>query len=425
MTTSSTTAPILNSAPDGTLKPVNNSTLAKLLSPPGWALLNELPAYDEAESLRLGEVMRKRGVDPELAAAVLTQSRLRKKAEAKFGELAAGMLFTPAGLEQATRLPVAAVHAQRFRAAGSRHIADLTCGIGADSLAFGALGVEVLALDIDEATAALATVNLRAFPNVTVAHGDCLTHEFPASVDALWADPARRTGTQRVFNPQDFTPPLTDILALRARIPALGVKIAPGIPHEDLPTDAETQWISVDGAVVEAGLWFGPLRHEKREADASPITRSALLLSSAGPKTLITDADPTHREQVPAGPLETWVHEPDGAVIRAGLIGAIAADIGGHLLDESIAYVTTDLDASHPATTRYRVRDAFPFNLKKLRSYLRERGVGQITIKKRGTAITPEELRGKLALKGSGVATIILTRIAGVHSVIVVDSPDL
>src|SRR5690625_5696303 len=109
--------------------------------------------------------MRKKGIDPELAAAVLTQSRLRAKAHAKFGELAAGMLFTPAGLEQATRLPVAAHHAQRYRAADARHIADLTCGIGADATAFGAWGGDVLAPDHDEATAAMATGNPRRCPD--------------------------------------------------------------------------------------------------------------------------------------------------------------------------------------------------------------------------------------------------------------------
>src|SRR5690625_110965 len=254
--------------------------------------------------MRLGETMRKKGIDADLAAAVLTQSRLRVKAEDKFGEMAAGMLFTADGLEQATRLPVAALHAQRFRQAESRHIADLTCGLGADSLAFGALGIPVLALDIDEPTAAFATVNLRVFPNVEVAHGDCFEYELPETVDALFIDPARRAGRKRVFNPQDFTPPLDRVLALREKIPALGVKLAPGIPHEAIPSDAEAQWISVDGDVVEAGLWFGPLR--QTGPGGEEITRSALILRG-GEQVLITDAAPHHRNQVPAGAVASWV----------------------------------------------------------------------------------------------------------------------
>src|SRR5699024_4575080 len=231
------------------------------------------------------------------------------------------------------------------------------------------------------------------------------TYPLPESVDGLWADPARRTGSKRVFNPKAFTPPLDDVLALRDSYPALGMKLAPGIPHEALPENAETQWISTNGTVVEAAVWCGPLANDN-------ITRSALILSSdtdtgAGQtSTLITDADPSHREQVPAGEVGTWVHEPDGAVIRAGLVGAVADEVSGHLLDESIAYVTTDEDVTSPAATRYRVEDVFPFNLKKLRFYLRERDVGAITIKKRGTAITPEELRKKPALFHSGTGRV-------------------
>src|SRR5690625_2306141 len=360
--------------------------------------------------------MLRRCIVPELAAAVLTQSRLRAKAHAKFGDLATGMLFTEAGLEQATRLPVAARHAQRFRAIDAQHIADLTCGIGADSMAFGALNIDVFALDKDEATAAIAAVNLRPFPNVTVAHGDALTHDLPATVDALWADPARRTGTKRIFNVKNFSPPLDSVLELREKTPALGIKLAPGIPHEAIPADAEAQWVSVNGDVVEAALWFGPLRQA-----GARITRSALLLPTGGQPLLITDDDPHHRAPVPAGPVAKWVHEPDGAVIRAGLIGAVAKDLDGHLLDESIAYIATDAPNSHPGTTRYRVLDTMSFNLKKLRAYLRARAVGTVNIKKRGTAITPEELRTKLALTGPEQATIILTRIAGTHSVLIVE----
>ena len=63
-----------------------------------------------------------------------------------------------------------------------------------------------------------------------------------------------------------------------------------------------------------------------------------------------------------------------------------------------------------------------PFNVKRLRAYLRERGVGRITVKKRGTAVTPEQLRSQLALRGEGSATLVLTRIAGAQHVLVVEA---
>ncbi|WP_136519215.1 class I SAM-dependent methyltransferase [Cellulomonas telluris] len=390
--------------------------LAKLLHPEGWALLQALPPYDERLALPLAERLQREGLDPGLVAAALTQSRLRAKARAKLGDFADGMLFTPAGLEQATRLEVAAHHARRFRDAGCTHVADLTCGLGADALAFAGVGLRVVATDVDETTAALATVNLRAFPEVEVRHGDGLALDLVAEgVDGVWADPARRTGTgRRVFDPQAYAPPLDAVLAARATVPALGLKLGPGIAHRDLPVDAEAQWVSVDGDVVEVGLWFGPLAPEGPG-------RTALVLQAGGVAHTLR-ADPDGEDAAPpVGPVGAYLYEPDGAVIRAGLVGTVAHRVRGRLVDPTIAYVTADALTPDPLVTAYRVLDDLPFGLKRLRTYLRERGVGRLTIKKRGTAVVPETLRRQLDLRGGAEGTIVLTRVAGQQRVLVVE----
>jgi hypothetical protein len=390
--------------------------LAKLLSPEGWALLDALPPYDEGRTIALSERLRRDGVDPDLVAAALTQSRLRAKAHPKLDSFADAMLFTPAGLEQATRLLVAAHHARRYVAAGVTTVADLTCGIGADSLAFAGVGLRVIATDTDELTAALATVNLRAFPEAEVRHADGLTLDLRAEgVDGVYADPARRASSgRRVFDPAAYEPPLDAVRALTAQVPALGIKVGPGIPHSALPTDAETQWVSVDGDVVEAGLWFGPLR---MDGHAERPGRSALVLRGREAH-VVQDAGLGHAE---SGPVGAYLYEPDGAVIRAGLVGQVAADVGGRLVDPTIAYVTSDALHPTPLATTYRVLDVLPFGLKRLRTYLRERGVGRLTIKKRGTAVVPEQLRKQLDLRGAVEATVVLTRVAGAQHVLVVD----
>jgi hypothetical protein len=372
--------------------------------------------------------LRDDGVDPDLAAAALTQSRLRAKARAKLGTFADGMLFTPDGVEQATRLVVAALHARRYVAAGVTKVADLTSGIGADALAFAGVGLHVLATDVDEVTAAIATVNLRHFPEAEVRHADGLSLDLAAEgVDGVYADPARRTrGGQRIFDPKAYAPPLDAVWALRSAVPALGIKVGPGIAHQGLPEDAETQWVSVDGDVVEAGLWFGPL------APDGP-GRTALLLHTTGETTLsrtVRAAGPD--DDAPGvGPVGAYLYEPDGAVIRAGLVGSAVRELGGRLLDRTIAYVTADQPApaavvdpasgSAPLATGYRVLDVLPFGVKRLRAYLRERGVGRVTIKKRGTAVTPEQLRAQLSLKGDAEATLVLTRVGGAQQILVVD----
>jgi hypothetical protein len=404
---------------------VDERALTKLLAPEGWALLSGLPPYSEEAALRISTGLRERGTDPDLVAAALTQSRLRARAAAKFGDFASGMLFTPAGLEQATRLSVAAHHARRYADAGASLVADLGCGLGGDAMALSALGVPVLAVEADEATAALATVNLRFFPTATVRHGDAMALDLAAEgVDGVFADPARRTrGGRRVFDPAAYTPPLDDVLALRAQVPELGMKVAPGIPYTFLPADAHAQWVSVEGDVVEAGLWFGALAPEGPG-------RSALVLAGEDAHVL---TEPDEVRTAPAGAPDAparsavvrevgeYLYEPDGAVIRAGLVARTAEDLGAGVVSEDIAYLTADTLTGTPFATAFRVMDHFVFSLKRLRAYLRERDVGAVEIKKRGTAVVPEQLRKQLSLKGSGHATIVLTRLAGRQSVLIVE----
>ena len=273
--------------------------LMPLLTPEGWALLGSLPPYDEAEALSLTESLREEGHSPELVAAALSQQRLRGRAEAKFGPFATAMLFTPDGLEQATRLAVAARHAARYSAAGASRVADLGCGIGGDAMALAGLGLAVLAVERDEATAALATINLMPFEQARVRCADALGIDLEAEgVDAVFADPARRAGGRRITDPEQWSPALSELLALRESVPALGLKVAPGLDHAAIPDDAHAQWVSVDGAVVEAGLWFGPLAPEGPG-------RSALCLRTGG---------------------------ADGASAEAGGTGAVSASV---LRDES------------------------------------------------------------------------------------------
>src|SRR5690348_2289751 len=172
--------------------------LATLLTPQGWALLEALPPYDERTTIRLDQHLREQGHDPVTVAAALTQSRLRQRGEAKFGAFAAGMLFTPDGLEQATRLEVAARHAQRYVSAGVERVLDLGCGIGSDAMALASFEREVIGVEADDLTAAVATVNLRHWPGASVQVGDVTTMDLAAigagtAGTGVWLDPGRRT----------------------------------------------------------------------------------------------------------------------------------------------------------------------------------------------------------------------------------------
>ena len=76
-------------------------------------------------------------------------------------------------------------------------------------------------------------------------------------------------------------------------------------------------------------------------------------------------------------------------MIRAGLVTAVAAGVDGGLLDEHIAYVASDQAFRTPFARGYRVLEQLPYREKQLKAALRERGIGTLTIKKRGVAVVP------------------------------------
>ncbi len=393
---------------------MDTSELLEVLSTDGLRLLDSLPRYDsKADVVHMVSVLRAAGHSPRKVAAVLSQAKLRAKAASKFGPFAERMLFTEAGLEQATRLSVAALHAGRFQQAGITRVADLGCGIGADALAFAALELEVTAVERDEVTAAIAAYNLAPWPNVTVVNADATAVDLESS-DGVFLDPARRSSghanTSRLRDPSDWSPSLDFAFAL-AEIRPTGVKLGPGIDRNLIPASAEAQWISVDREVVELGIWTGVL--------ARPgIRRSALVLGEHGTAELSAGAD---SDDVETGPLGEYVFEPDGAVIRARLIGDLGRKLGARMLSTGIAYLTGDENIATPFARAYRVIESLPFDERTLRKELGARGIGSLEIKKRGVDVDPAQLRRKLALKGRGNGTLIVTRVGGKHSALLVE----
>ena len=379
-------------------------------SPAALALLASMPPYDPAQALTLASQLRSGGADPDVVAAAMTQSRLRAAAASKFGPFAMGMLFTQDGLEQATRLAVAAHHAKRYLDAGFDSVADLTCGIGADSMAFSSMGLSVLAFERDEATALIADHNLRHWDDARVVHADAMVTLASGHIDAqaLFVDPARRDGRGKRHDPRDYSPPLDDVLDLRASWPNMGIKLSPALPHSAVPRDTEAQWVSMDGDVVEMGLWTGGL--------ARSSWHSALVLR--GGDSHLFEGEPTPGE---VGPLGAYVYEPDGAVIRSGLVGPLAATVGATLIDPHIAYLTCDAPLSTPFATGFRVVEALPYSERRLASALAARGIGTLEIKKRGMDIDPAALRPRLKLKGDASATVILTRVDGARLAIIAE----
>ena len=394
------------------------SELRALLTPAGLELLDELgPITSTADVARAVSRLRAAGHAPDLVSAVVGQAHLRAKATAKFGAFAARMLFTRAGLEQATRLGVAARHAQRIRRAGLVDVADLGCGIGGDSLAFAGAGLGVLAVDADEVTAAIAAYNLAPFGDTAVVRHATAEDAFatlPGTEGrAIWMDPARRTSghseTRRV-SADDYSPSLDWAFDVASRMPT-GIKLGPAHDRDALPADAEAQWVSADGSVVELVVWSGALARDG-------VRRSALVIRDDRSHELTAPADSPDE---PVRELGAFLHEPDGAVIRARLIGDVARSLDAGMLDEHIAYLTSDAAVTSPFVQSFRVRETLPANPKAISAALKAHGIGRLEIKKRGVDVDPAAFRKKLVLRGDGEATLILARIGDQRRAILAD----
>jgi SAM-dependent methyltransferase len=372
-----------------------------LLSPDGQALLaraTQLYVDHAGDPVRTAAALRK-AATAERAAAALTQVDLRRRAVAKFGDDAARMYFTPEGLEQATRARVARHRAARIALAAPASVVDVGCGIGGDLVAFARAGLTVAGIDRDPLRVEVARANLAALGlggAVQVAEAAALDL---SAFGVVFADPARRTDAGRVFDVEGWSPPWSFVTGLLQR-PAC-VKVAPGIPHSVVPDGVEAEWVSDEGDVKEAALWSSYLATARRRAT---------VIRGGGMASLTDEDDPGEAEVRKVG---GYLYEPDGAAIRAGLVTAVAAGVRGGLVDEHIAYVTSDEAFSTPFARSYEVLEELPYKEKALRAALRERNIGRLTIKKRGVDVVPESLRKRLSLSGDEEATVVLTRVAG------------
>lgn len=425
-------------------------------SPFGFSPAPPLPLSDRAlaaadelyplDSDTLGAVtsLRSRGFSPEESSAIISLAQARARARAKFGERARTLMLTQEAAEQATRPVIAHYRADRLaRVPGL--VADLGCGIGSDTAVYAAARGSAVAVELDPLTASFAAKNLEFCSRARVYSGDVTDYVHGELLDAagepvgiVWMDPARRelrgakkAQTERLFDPEAFSPPFSFVLNLARTGVSMGVKLGPGFPHEGIPSpediasDAnpnprvEAEWIQSEGSLAELVLWFNALAQEGaartatsvRELPADPADK----VSSAAEATdevadllppyeavsfrsALTAAEAAQSVEVPVSlpqPGE-YLLEPAPAIVRSHLVAEFAQSIGAHLLDEHLAYLCSTEPVEHPLVACYEVLEEIPLQEKQLKRWVREQGFTALTIKKRGVDIVPEQLRARL-----------------------------
>jgi SAM-dependent methyltransferase len=378
------------------------SRFEALLTPEGQELLHRLRHEDDPASLRLGTQLRA-AYPVELVTSALALHELRLRARAKFSR-ALDMFFTRPGLEQASAEVIAGHRSARYAGAGL--VADLCCGIGGDLVALAA-GRSVLAVDRDRLHLRMAQANADVYgvaAGLTAVAADVrevslggVVGSGPGlhEVDAVFIDPARRAGGRRL-RAGDSEPPLAWCLALAGQVPRVGIKAAPGLPHDAVPPGWELEFIAVGRDLKEAAAWSPAL--------ATAATRATVL---PGGHTLT----PGPGGPVPVQPPGGFLLDPNPAVTRAGLVADLAHTSGAWKIDDKIAFLSADTPVRTPFARTLRVIDSAPWDQRRLPARLRALDIGAADIRRRGLAGDVDSLHRQLGFSGSRRATVVMTRV--------------
>ena len=378
----------------------------ELLSPDGRELLDRLSGEQAGpdHAMRLARALRGR-FPPDLVAAALTQQALRSAARAKFGR-AQEMLFTRAGLEQASSEITAGHSAARYPAGAL--VADLCCGIGGNLTALGG-GRRVLAVDCDLLSLEFARHNASIYGAAGGLAAVCadVTRFALGGVDAVFVDPARRAAGRRLPSGRS-EPPLGWCLDLAGRVPAVGIKAAPGLPRELVPPGWEAEFVAVGRELKEATLWSPALATAPSRATVLPAGDTLTATPGAVP-----GAAPGAAADVPVAAPGAFLLDPSPAVTRSGLVEELARRLGAWKIDPAIAFLSDDREHRTPFARTLRVLESAPWHERHFARRLADFGIGAADIRRRGLAGDVPQVHRRLRLHGPGRATVVMTRSSG------------
>jgi len=361
------------------------------------------------------QLLREQIGDPRVSSA-LELLELRRSAATKFRQ-ADRMFFLREALEQSSGEIVSGYRAARY--AGRGPVADLACGIGGDTLSLAAVG-EVTAVDQDAARLACLRHNLTAYNrSCRIIEADVTA--IPPPAPFMFIDPSRRNRGRRIRSAEAYSPPFSFVIELASRVEGLGVKLSPAMDIPYCPVTAEIEAISLDGVCRELLLWTGDLRQCARRASVLRRTAPDSFEYQSFSLYETGDNDPTLPALGAAPKPGDILFEPDPAIIRARLVGRLGETLQASVLDPQIAYLISSQPANTPFAACYRILDSYPFDEKRIKRWIKAGEIGDLTIKKRGFPLTPEQMRSRLRPRGPNAATIILTRQRDRHFVMVVD----
>lgn len=333
----------------------------------------------------------------ELISQALSQAGLQLRLEERWGVAAHNLLLTDDGISQATRPVIAKYRADAIvkKFGRNAHVLDLTCGLGFDSREFARAGLTVSALEINPTVAEFARHNLADY-EIAVNCADATTFQIPADVDVVFVDPARRDpqGTKtalgqakRIFNPQLWSPSWDAINEIASRFPVVA-KVAPGIDKSEIG-NWDAKWLSSDGDLLECFI-----------SSPGSSARAAVLIATQSRVYVEVAGESATRTQS----VGSYLVIPDLALVRASALSPLAELIDGGLVNEYIAWLTTDNEAGVNQMLKQDpqlgsallIDSAFKYSDKELVTRVKNIPAAGVTIMTRGMQLDVEAIRKSL-----------------------------
>jgi len=361
----------------------------------------KLASDEQAPAPAAAREMR-RHLDAERTRLVFEQVELRRRAAKKFTR-AAEMCFTRRALEQATDERVARYKAQKI---STPLLVDACCGIGGDLLSLSSRANKVTAVDIDPVMTLLAAENTRIHG---IQHIDFQTRDVASLNDLsnslIHIDPDRRSLGRRVSNIDGYEPGPSAIRRLTLAARGAAIKLAPAaeVPDE-WAAAGQREWIQCAGECRQQVLWLGEL------ASVGGLRVATVVNNNTGECADRIEGFARLPPQSAPGPAR-YIYDPASAVLAAGLLDDLAHKLGLLRAAVQCSYLTSDNLVRSALVAAFLVQDVIPFDIKRLKRYVREHQLGRLEIKKRGVDVQPEKILRTLRVDGDQSATILIARL--------------
>ena len=266
-----------------------------------------------SEFLRKGfsknAVVDKFKLPDEITDELIDIARTRIKAKEKFSK-PEKMFLNSDDLRWATPEIVSDYRAKRLKC---KTIADLGCGIGGQAIYFAKYCKKVIAVEIDKRKIEYAKRNAASFniKNIEFIHGDIFDEKVIEKVkeaDILFCDPYRTESEEERKVEQTAIPRLLSLHENRR----IACEAPPQLTPEKINYNCEREYVSINGALNRLTLYFGDLKQCERSAVALPI---------------VSRLENGKKRELKKSDAMKYLHEIDGAVVKADLVGELAYKI--------------------------------------------------------------------------------------------------